>query len=125
MNLEKEAEKKQKQWFWLANIWRAIDYLMVIIAFLSSIVVVCVETMVQGDNTHIVIVGSTVAATFTMMSFAIEPKKHMKSYRNAYIHIYEKRINYIKNGKPEDTRVLGEAIINAESMINQSYDVDK
>ena len=119
-----EAKRKLKSWFWLANIWRAIDYTIIVISFLSSMTVICSEAFNKNNNSEIVMIGSVVAATFTMLGFAIEPKKHMRGYRRAYSCLYEKMIleNESPKGKP---KVICDALIEGEKIINDSYDVDK
>ena len=110
MIIENEVKNKIKKWLILCNIWRIADYAIVVISFLASITVICVEGILGADGRIIVMAGSIIAATFTMMSFALEPKKHIRGYRKTYAILYEAYVT---------------GLAQCELLINPSYDVDE
>jgi hypothetical protein len=125
-NIEEEARIKKNAWFRLANLWRTIDYCLVIAAFISSMVVVYVEVLsftTASAKANIIVIASVAAAAFTMISFAIEPKKHMRNYRRAFIYLYTAQI---ENSCKQKQRLLTirNALCKGEETISNSYDVD-
>ena len=121
MNIKEEAYSKMKSWFRLANVWRVIDYTLPTASFISSMIVVF--SGVVYSNRILILLFSVIAAVLTMMSFAIEPRKHMRNYRIAFSRIYSAIIQYEEtNGK--NRAILENALLQAESMINSSYDSD-
>lgn len=125
-SLEDQAISKLKWWFHLANIWRAIDNLLVIMSFASSMCVVYIEASNKIPNKVIgVLVGSVLAAMFTVLSFAIDPKTHMRNYRKAYYELHNALIETrFDSEKDENNKKLTSALQKGEAIINASYETE-
>lgn len=71
----------------------------------------------------IVLGGSIIAALFTMLDFAIEPKKHMRNYRKAYSEIYGVMLKYEIDNNKDGSEIVN-TLAKCEKCIDASYDVD-
>ena len=124
-SIEDEASIKKNAWFRLANLWRTIDYCLVIAAFISSMVVVYVEVLdfpAASKKSIIIVIASVAAAAFTMINFAIEPKKHMRNYRRAFLDLYTALTEESCQQKQGLDRIQ-DALCKGEQTISNSYDV--
>lgn len=102
-------------------IWMIIDYVINILAFFASILIIYIEASYPQSNTLPVIVLSAIAATLTFVCFAINPKQHMRKYRKAYETLNAALLQQNYDGTEKDVLT---AIIKGEQLINNTYDVD-
>ena len=80
MNTIEEAWLLSKVWRRAAVIWRIIDHLIVIGAFSSSVLVVYISSSnIQAQNEKRIIALSSIFAMLTLMGFAFNPTKYMRS----------------------------------------------
>ena len=125
INIVAEAKAKIRAWFFLSNIWRAIDYSLAVLAFATSITVIFYETSDLPYKSIIILLFSSLTAVLTIISFAIEPKKHMRSYRRAYGIAYSALMIFECSQHNEKTILdLSKSVIIGEQIIHNSYDVE-
>ena len=72
-----------------------------------------------------VLVGSVLAAMFTVLSFAIDPKTHMRNYRRAYYELHSALTETLfDSGHNEKNKKLITALQKGEEIINVSYETE-
>lgn len=117
-----EAKRKKSLWLFLANIWRVIDYGIAILSFGASMAVVYIETNISIYNKWIISILSISAAVLMLISFAIEPKKHIRNYRTAYTRMYSAL--WIYRDSQDYDKIIAYVLSQCEKIIDSSYDVD-
>lgn len=118
------AEKTKRIWSHTSSMWMAIDYIVNIFAFCASILTIFIEVLIT-NNTVLIVSFSTVAATLTFFSFAVNPKHHMRKYRKACEGINAALLCYYNSDGNEINRNnIVDALISGEQLISSTYDVD-
>lgn len=115
-----------KLWNRTALIWRIVDHALTATAFFCSILVVFVESIQLENKTIFIIILSSLAALFTMVSYAVNPYEYMSNYRAAFQVLNEALMkNTDLDGRFRDDSSRQE-VINAisvgESYIGRTFD---
>ena len=112
--------KHRNTWFTISMLWLIIEYLGLIIPFLSSCLALLAN--IFYDNVKVLtVIYSFVSMAIVVLVFAINPRKHSKGYRAAYVEA-DKAINqYLKEIDKQD--ILIQAMDNGENYIGDSFDL--
>lgn len=123
---------KSNLWRTVSMFWMISEYLFTIIPFTAAVIVINLETQ-QNDSTinNGILSYSIISLAIIIFSFAINPRRHMRCYRKAYIridHVLDNYIDTFQNGNDEEKKqakdLLANAISEGEKDINSSYDID-
>ena len=117
-----EAKRKKSIWLIFANIWRIIDYGIAILSFGASMAVVYIEANNPDFDKWVILILSISAALLMLISFAIEPKKHVRNYRTAYRRMYSAL--WIYKDYQNYEKIIALVLSQCEKIIDSSYDVD-
>ncbi len=127
-NIDMEtAWRLSKSWLHSAIIWRVIDYVISIGAFVLSMLVVYFTVEIGVDKELIVILSSA-SALLVLGGFALNPTKFIHNYRAAFQILNEAIVeNVDENGVvvgDEGIDKIRRAIISGERRIGRTYEIE-
>lgn len=122
-----KAVRKCNLWLIAPMFWMISEYVFTIIPFESTVIVVYLDAYKPYQNNEIILY-SIISLAFIVFGFAINPKRYMRSYRNAYVKIDHSIDIYIEKSTNKDDRIAQKELIDilheCEQIINYSYDIE-
>lgn len=127
--LEKDAILKRamgrlQAWLISTTFWMVVEYLLVIVPFVSNVVVIYLATE-NTVNSQAILIYSAISLSFIVFGYTINPQRHKKCYRKAYSVLDTAINNYLLTfAQNPSTEELVGAISAGEKYIDTSYDVE-
>lgn len=116
----------QKVWKNSAIIWTIMDYALTILSFITSVIVIFLQTTDIPDSsiTLYTIIFTSISSSFVVVSFCINPRKHKMVYRRAF-NIINTAIIATYLAKDKDIyKNLAKSIIIGEKIIATSLEIE-
>ncbi|MBQ2933302.1 MAG: hypothetical protein IJE02_01630 [Clostridia bacterium] len=116
----------KKIWRNSAIIWTIMDYAFTILSFITSVIVIFLQTSNFDDNkiTLYTIILTSISSTFIVVSFCINPRKHKMVYRKAFDIINTAILATYLSTDDKVYLNLAKSIKNGEKIISTSLEVE-
>lgn len=115
-----------KAWLRLSNIWRVVENTFGILSFACSVAVVFIAD--KNNLTSLIIILSSLSATFALAQFACAPSLYTQYYRAAFEDLNAVLLSHTDEtgafvGNTDDWKEVTNAISRGESLIGHSYGI--
>lgn len=121
----KKAVGRSGTWFIATTFWMLAEYIFVIVPFIANAIVIYLSLNLN-DNEEFILVYSIVSLAFIVFGYAINPQRHKKCYRKAYVNLDDEINRYLSaigSGTAQE-ELLIKAMHDGEKFIDGSYDVE-